>query len=140
MRVAMTETGHRDPAGKIEKFPTVGGVKIEAFAPFDGDIPPTVGRHNGWYHGSLLRDFSGTISENAGFIVVAGAPCTQLSRAFPNAGSRCRDCLSSPSPRTPRHLRGFPRFRQRNSAAALGSPTAHPRMAGPRTRQGVYQR
>src|SRR5437588_4695585 len=99
MRVAMTETGHRDPAGKIEKFPTVGGVKIEAFAPFDGDIPPTLGRHNGWYHGSILRDFSGTISENAGFIVVAGAPCTQLSRAFPNAGSRSRDCLSSPSPR-----------------------------------------
>src|SRR4051812_18120890 len=56
MRVAMAEAGHRDPAGEIEKFPTVGGVKIEAFAPFDGNIPPTVGRHNGWYHGSLLRD------------------------------------------------------------------------------------
>jgi hypothetical protein len=55
--MAMTETGHSDPACEIEKFPTVGGVKMESFAPFDGNIPPTVGRHNGWYHGSLLRDF-----------------------------------------------------------------------------------
>jgi hypothetical protein len=56
MRVAMTEAGHSDPASEIEKLATVRGVKMEAFAPFDGNIPPTVGRHNSWYHGSLLRD------------------------------------------------------------------------------------
>src|ERR1700761_866350 len=67
MRVAMTESGDSDPTREIEKFPTVGGIKIEAFAPFDGNIPPTVGRHNCWYHGSLLRDLSwGKLNGNAG--------------------------------------------------------------------------
>jgi hypothetical protein len=47
MRMAMTEAGHRDPAGKIEKLAAVGGPEIRALAPVDGNIPPTVGRHNG---------------------------------------------------------------------------------------------
>ena len=51
IRMAVTEPGHRNPAGEIEKFAAVGRIKIRAFAPFDGNIPPTVGRHNGWYHG-----------------------------------------------------------------------------------------
>jgi len=50
IRMAVTEPGHRNPAGEIEKFAAVGRIKIRAFAPFDGNIPPTVGRHNGWYH------------------------------------------------------------------------------------------
>jgi hypothetical protein len=50
MRVAVTEAGHRDSAAKVEKLTAVGGVQMQAFAPFDGNIPPTVGRHNGWYH------------------------------------------------------------------------------------------
>ena len=50
MRVAMTEAGHRNAAGKIEKLATVGSVEIRALAPFDFDVPPGISRHNGWYH------------------------------------------------------------------------------------------
>src|SRR5215475_5357366 len=51
MRMTMTEPGHRNPAGEIEKFAPVGCVEVGAFAPVDGDIPPTISRHNGCYHG-----------------------------------------------------------------------------------------
>src|ERR1700756_2137721 len=51
MRVAVTEPGHRDPASEVKEFTTVGGIEVKAFAPIDGDIPPTVGRHHSWYHG-----------------------------------------------------------------------------------------
>jgi hypothetical protein len=57
MRVAMSEAGHRNPAREIEKLAAVGGVKMRAFSPFDGNIPPTVGRHNGWYHNTSPARF-----------------------------------------------------------------------------------
>ena len=47
VRMAVAERGHRDAAGEIEKLAAVGGVEIEAFAPVDGNVPPTIGRHNG---------------------------------------------------------------------------------------------
>src|SRR6202011_5756964 len=51
MRMAMTEPGHRDPAGEIQEFAAVGRVKIGALAPIDGNIPPAVSRLNCWYQG-----------------------------------------------------------------------------------------
>src|ERR1700731_2470008 len=51
MRMAMTEPGHRDPAGEIQEFAAVGRVEIGALAPIDGNIPPAVSRHNCWYQG-----------------------------------------------------------------------------------------
>src|SRR5690242_1737578 len=88
MRVAVTEAGHRDPAGKIEKSPTVGSVKIETFAPFDGNIPPTVGRHNSWYHGSLLSDL---VTDNQRERVYRRRRCATHTAARPF--SQCRLAL-----------------------------------------------
>src|SRR6516164_3266316 len=64
MRVAVTKPGHCDAACKIEEFTAVGSVKVEALAPVDGDVPPTIGRHNSWDHGIsparfMLRKSSG---------------------------------------------------------------------------------
>ena len=53
MRVTVTEAGYGDAAGKIEKFATVGRINVGTFAPIDGNIPPTIGRHYGWNHGNL---------------------------------------------------------------------------------------
>src|ERR1700761_1162518 len=108
MRVAMTESGDSDPTREIEKFPTVGGIKIEAFAPFDGNIPPTVGRHNCWYHGSLLRDLSwGKLNGNAG-LSSSPEPRTRGSPLlFPTPVRFARIALHRPllaSPGPPRPL------------------------------------
>ncbi len=51
MRVAVTEPGHRDAAGEIEEFASVGGPEIGALAPVNGDVPPAIGGHNGCNHG-----------------------------------------------------------------------------------------
>src|SRR5580693_2869105 len=86
MRMAVTEAGHGNSAGEIEEFAAVGRVEIRALAPFDGNIPPTVGRHNGWYHDNLLRDFSG--GRSAGSQVYRRRRCP--TSAAPRPSSHCR--------------------------------------------------
>ena len=98
VRMAVAEPGHRDAAGEIEKLAPVGGVEIATLAPVDGDIPPTVGRHNGWYHGNSPALWVGTAG-NAATIVVVARP-RQHFAAISNANRRNRDrpssALSSP--------------------------------------------
>ena len=95
MRVAVTEPGHRDPAGEIEEFAPVGGIKVGALAPIDGDIPATVGRHNGWYHGISPARLDWGKSAEGRTIVVADPPPARSSAPIPNAGLLCRDRTSA---------------------------------------------
>jgi len=36
----------------LHTFFAMGGIEIAALTPFDGDIPPAIGRHNSWNHGN----------------------------------------------------------------------------------------
>ena len=53
-----------------------------AFTPFDGNIPPTVGRHNGWYHEISPGDFGWGRSARTRAIVVADAPDARCPDPF----------------------------------------------------------
>src|SRR5882762_8045031 len=98
VRMAMTERGDGDAAGEVEEFAAVGGIEIATLAPFDGDVPPAIGRHDSWNHGKLSCAMNGgnKVCDGASLIVVAVPPAARFRAPLPKAGSSCRDCASSP--------------------------------------------
>src|ERR1700722_11864851 len=106
--VAMPERGDGDAAGEVEKLAPVSGVQIAAFAPLNGDVPPTIGRHYGCNHGnSPVRWIDGWDRRSSAIVVVArpkGLTPRARSIAFGEMAGRDRqDRASSPrsSPERP---------------------------------------
>ena len=134
MRVAVAERGDGDAAGEIEKLAAVGGVKIAAFAPLGGDVPPAIGRHNRCNHGILLRDRLAEIRIrrdlfDASIVVVVPPAARSHRRCCSVPARQCRDRASCHSPRhgrpaepRPPHYRAGKRRSMMTSPVAVNSP------------------
>src|SRR5205807_10227116 len=85
MRMRVAEHGDGDAAREIEVLLAVVGKEVGALAPLESEIIPSVGRQNGWNHGTLLRGKGLRISESrrASVVVVTAPPL-----AIPSASGR----------------------------------------------------
>src|SRR5439155_18932166 len=101
VRMAVAERGDGDAAGEVEKFAAIGGVKVAAFAPFDGNVPPAIGRHDSWNHGKLSCAMNGgkTCATARALSSSPFRPRRDFARRYPRPADRAGIAHHRHSPR-----------------------------------------